>query len=728
MNPKRKIARRIVLSVVSVIVLLLVSIGIQVAFNLGIDPLPSGPETSFDTGGGERLLFYYDALVNGDGLPAGIDLTETFVNSELAGSIAYVDARYDVADFRVNTLVRLYLSFGDILPASSVAELERVLLGFKYWMDQGGEDSMCYWSENHQILFAASEYLVGQTFPDRVFAVDGKTGAEHMAMAADRVNAWMELRFDYGFTEWYSNNYYPEDIGPMANFIQFAADEAMVNRMKMIMDLLWFDLANQSYRYEGVDGEGDPRTYYVFLSSSGRMYSDNRVSDDIGNRMRNYVDFIVQPAATEAYEDGWKFSRNGFFNCFRQMMEAVDGEGDPYYEVPAAIRAIFDAPAGAKVVRSSQSLDVEELDGEGLLGQEDKQIMMQFGMEAFTNPEVIDNTIAYIGKNDMFTNEFLNDFKLVNIWLLRALKLLDAVSAVLKPSTDGVAIERANVYTYVTDHYSMHTAQAYQPGGYADQQAVQSINLTNDLSLFTSQPAKIPRRSGTPTYWVGNGRNPYSVQERNVSISIYCPPDKAGFMEPMVVPDTTHAFFPVQLFDDVDSSLLADGMIFGTVNGTHVAILSRHPLAFVPFAVSDLEGDRDDMLVRGSAGTVLTDDYDLVQSGAGMHYFVIELSSDATETFDAFKMRVRANELTWDPVSVSYRTILDGDVAPTLLAATYDVSFALDGVVQDLQYDRYECAYVDGGAIARKAEEIVFAFGGHTLTLNYAQNVRSEDD
>ncbi|MDP3130032.1 MAG: hypothetical protein Q8N15_01735, partial [Bacillota bacterium] len=159
MKPKRKTAKRIVLSVVLFLVLLLVSVGVQVAVNIGIDPLPSGPETSFDTGGGERLLFYYDSLVNGTGLPDGIDLTEAFVNAELAGSIAYVDARYDVADFRVNSLVRLYLSYGEIMPASSVAELERVLLGFKYWMDQGGEDSMCYWSENHQILFSVSEYL-----------------------------------------------------------------------------------------------------------------------------------------------------------------------------------------------------------------------------------------------------------------------------------------------------------------------------------------------------------------------------------------------------------------------------------------------------------------------------------------------------------------------------------------------------------------------------------------
>ncbi|MCK7485127.1 MAG: hypothetical protein MZU97_05925 [Bacillus subtilis] len=71
-------------------------------------------------------------------------------------------------------------------------------------------------------MFSTQEYLVGQTFPDEIFVVDGKTGREHMEMAKVRVEAWMYQRFHYGFTEWYSNNYYPEDVGPMANFIQFA--------------------------------------------------------------------------------------------------------------------------------------------------------------------------------------------------------------------------------------------------------------------------------------------------------------------------------------------------------------------------------------------------------------------------------------------------------------------------------------------------------------------------
>ena len=92
-------------------------------------------------------------------------------------------------------------------------------------MDQPGQDSMCFWSENHQILFAASEYLAGQYYPDETFSNDGKKGTEHMAIARERIMIWLEQRWLYGFTEWYSSVYYVEDIAPLANLIEFADDD-----------------------------------------------------------------------------------------------------------------------------------------------------------------------------------------------------------------------------------------------------------------------------------------------------------------------------------------------------------------------------------------------------------------------------------------------------------------------------------------------------------------------
>jgi hypothetical protein len=720
--------KKTVLSIILVLFLFLLSLGIQFAINMQISPLPQRPSGPYNSGGGDRLLYYFYKTSKGEALPEGIVLSDEFINSELSGTFDYINGRYDVADFRVQALVRFYLSFKDELNADTQEDIKRVLLDFKYWMDQGGEDSMCYWSENHQILFASSEYLVGQTFPDEIFTVDGKTGAEHMEMAERRINAWMEQRYLYGFTEWYSNNYYPEDIAPMSNIIQFSNNSTMVSRMKIIMDLLWYDMASQSFKYEGVDPVTFlPRTYYIFVSSSGRMYSDNRVSDDHGNRMRPFIDFVMQPLETKDLANSWFTSSSGFFNSFRQMSEATDDFGNPYYVVPEVIKEIFDDASPEKIIRSTQSLNVEELKGEGLLGLEDHQIMMQWNMEAFSNPAVVDNTINYMSKHNMFRNDFLNDFKLVNLWPLRLFNLLGWVSETLQPSTNGVAIERANVYTYKTPYYSMHTAQAYQPGEYADQHAISQINLTNQVSVFTTQPAKIPRRSGTPTYWTGNGRQGYLVQEKNVSIQIYQPPTKVGFMEPMIMKEMTHVYFPYQLFDEVDETRLEDGYIFGRVGAAMIAIKARYALEFVPFEISNQEGNRDDLLVRGSVKDTITEKYDLVQKGAGDHYFVFELSDTTTESFGAFISRFLSNTITYNESehSVTYQTVLSQESQISTLKAIYATSFSVNNQILDLEYLRFEGPYVAPLGIQRKPETIIFEFNSRRLTLNYQNLTRT---
>jgi len=714
--------KKIVVSIIIVLSLFLASIGIQFAYNMSIKPLPQRPIESFNSGGGDRLLVYFYRQEKGEPLPEGVILTDAFIASELEGTFRYINGRYDVADFRVNQLVRFYLTFKDHLSEDIQEDIKEVLLNFKYWMDQGGEDSMCYWSENHQILFAVSEYLVGQTFPDDIFAVDGKTGLEHQIMAENRIKHWMSQRFLYGFTEWYSSNYYPEDVSPMSNFIQFAKNEDMVLQMKMIMDLIWFDMASQSFRHEGIDDmSGLPRVYYIFNASSGRAYSDNRMSDDQGNRMRPFIDYVMQKDETKDFEVSWLTSMNGFFNGFRQMMEAKDDFGNPFYEIPLVIKEIFDDPHPEKIIKSSQSLNVEELEGEGLLGQEDHQIMMQWNMEAFSNPAVVDNTIKYISKNNMFTNDFLNDFKLVNLWPLRAFNLLGMVSQKLEPATNGVAIERANVYTYKTSDYFMSTAQAYQAGEYGDQHAISQVNLSHQVSVFSTQPAKIPRRGGTPTYWTGNGRQGYLVQEKNVNIAIYQPPTKVGFMEPMIMKEMTHVFFPYQLFDEVNDLHLENGYIFGRVGDAMIGIKSRYAMSFVPFSQSNIEGNRDDMLVRGSVKDVLTEKYDLVQKGEGTHYFITELSSTSVESMSQFVNRMMSNEITYEDThkSVSYGTRLNGEHSVTSLIATYDHSFLVNQLERNLAYARYESVYVLDGIIDRKPSDIRFEFNGHALSLNF---------
>ena len=87
---------------------------------------------------------------------------------------------------------------------------------------------MCYWSENHQILFASAEYLIGQLYPENVFPSSGLTGRQHMEKARLRMLDWFEMRWNYGFIEYYSGVYYKEDVGALINVIDYADDEELV--------------------------------------------------------------------------------------------------------------------------------------------------------------------------------------------------------------------------------------------------------------------------------------------------------------------------------------------------------------------------------------------------------------------------------------------------------------------------------------------------------------------
>lgn len=640
------------------------------------------------------------------------------VSANLEGALERIDIREDCADFTAAGLIRFYIENKHRLAEKNKEEIKTSLTGFKYWMDQydGRSDGMCHWSENHQILFATTEYLVGAEWPDTTFA-DGKTGREHIELAKVRIEAWMSQRFYYGFNEYYSNNYYPEDIAPMANFIQFARveDSDMVERMKIVMDIIWIDIATQSWKYTDADGN----TQYAFLSASGRMYMDNKCSDDTGNRLRPYINLVLENG------EDYKSESNRFFVCFRRMYEA-ELNGEPIYRIPEVIKAIFDDPAKEQIVKSSNGITLDELVSDGFVGPEVHQIMMQMGMEAFSNSQVIDNSIKYLNKNKLFRNEFLNDFKLVNLWPLTLTNSLGFLSGVLNPSTDGKAIQRANVYTFQTPYYSMSTAQAHFAGDYADQHQINISTLAGDLSVFTAQPMRNNTRG---QYWVGYGRLPYSVQDKNVNISIYTIPKSAGMLEPHIV-KYTHAYFPIGLFDEVNLEHMEEGYVFGKKGDSYIMLLAKSDGEGTLMFKNDMpDVSREDIVadmskIKDSVRELIEASgdlrYDLIFEGGTSHAWITELgSAEADGSFNAFVSKMLANNCDYNDMTVCYES---GERA---FNVKYGENFSINGERINTDYARYESAYVNA-KVERKSEIISFTFGGKTLTLNYKEGLRGE--
>lgn len=195
----------------------------------------------------------------------------------IEAAIASINQRADCSDFYLIGLLGMLYRFGEEpeFPAAIKPALEACILNFKYWIDEPGDDAMCYWTENHQILFHACEILAGQLFPERIFTNNGQTGAWHRAKGEERALSWLRKRMAGGFQEWDSNCYFEEDVLALSHLIDLAATDEIAELAAIVLDKLCFTLAVNSFK--GVFGSTHGRTY-ARLIKGGRSESTSPIA------------------------------------------------------------------------------------------------------------------------------------------------------------------------------------------------------------------------------------------------------------------------------------------------------------------------------------------------------------------------------------------------------------------------------------------------------------------
>lgn len=199
-----------------------------------------------------------------------LGLIETVSSEAVELACHFLESRYDCADFyAIGLLALLYRNperAAPIIRPDDQQRIESALRGFKFWLDEPGLDAMCYFTENHQVLFHVSSYLSGQLWPDAVFANSGRTGREHMALAVPRITDWILTRLRGSFSEWDSNAYMALDAFAMLAVVEFAEDARLRALATTLLDKLFFLLACQSFR--GVHGSTHGRCYVAGLKSA----------------------------------------------------------------------------------------------------------------------------------------------------------------------------------------------------------------------------------------------------------------------------------------------------------------------------------------------------------------------------------------------------------------------------------------------------------------------------
>lgn len=453
---------------------------------------------------------------------------------------AFVDARIDCADFRALTLVMLLEKFADLLSDATRQRIRRSLTGFRYWMSEPGDDSMCFWSENHQAIFATCEYLAGGQFATDVFA-DGTTGAAHRRRARARLVRWLELRQRFGFSEWLSNTYYEEDTAPLALLVDHAEPD-IADGARAVLDILMRDLATHSFRGR-------------FGASSGRCYERQKKQPETAD-----VTDIVQHA--------FGFFAGRRLDHARMSTPLVLSS----YRVPDDIRALAHSTK-TTTVQTTHGLELGEVSRLALDADDEASIF--WAMEAFTTPESIRSTMDAFVRWGMHSNGFLSALA---PFVKVPGALMPTLVRVLNPATRGTALQRAEVITHRGPHGMLSSVQHHHPRTFGDQQHIWQATLPGDVSVFSTHPGGAwfddVARNFSPSAWVGNGRMPDVVQRDGMLAVLYDTRGRKGYLEKERA-RWSHLYWPEDRFE---RTVRSDNVLVGQVEDSLLGVRAARPI------------------------------------------------------------------------------------------------------------------------------------------------------
>ena len=156
------------------------------------------------------------------------DATDRLIDAALPA----IDDCYDCADFLLVPLIWARARWGDRIGPATRARLDSAILGFRYWMDEPGNDVMWFFSENHALLFHTACYLAGTLFPDARFRRSGRAGHEQRAAGRARLLAWFDHFERVEMGEWNSAPYFPIDFKGLVALLALAPDADIRERAR----------------------------------------------------------------------------------------------------------------------------------------------------------------------------------------------------------------------------------------------------------------------------------------------------------------------------------------------------------------------------------------------------------------------------------------------------------------------------------------------------------------
>jgi hypothetical protein len=591
----------------------------------------------------------------------------------------------DTSDFDVNRLLFLWYRARDQLDQELVDAIGERLLAFKYWQTEptpdGIVDDQYYWTENHQIIFLADEYIAGQAFPDREFTNSGMTGREHMEHAEPLIRRWIDLRSRFGWSEWLSNVYYMEDLMGLVLLAEHSDDEELATLASMAIDLLLFEIASHTQ-----DG--------AFGATHGRSYKKDKMTaldEDNFNLSKMLFDDTDHP-----YQ--------GVDNAMLLAMARR-------YRPPEVVRRVATSDE-VSIDRSRMSIPLDPLapvepDPKGPYGldyDDPDNAMVWWGIGGQFAWQVVPLTVQMMQGYELWEGELYRraaDFR--PIVESSTIPELRDLAHSLAPMLNAGLLSEVNTYTWRSPEVMLSTAQDWLPGLNSEQVHTWQATIDPNAQVFTNHPAEPLDEDldwhTNSRYWTGTATNPRALQFENVGISIYQPTYEPGALPGFDYQPFTHAYFPQDHFDEV---VERDGWTIGRKGDGYIGLWSKRPTSW-------LEYDSSRFATRG-----MTEPFDLIAEGGPDNVWIVEVGrAPEWASFDVFVDAITGADVeVGDDLSGVYVSPTRGEVRFGL-----DGPFEVDGAEVTLaDYPRYDNPWAE---VAFDSRQYRIEADGWVLELDF---------
>ncbi|MFV0504960.1 MAG: hypothetical protein ACK5LT_13500 [Lachnospirales bacterium] len=186
-----------------------------------------------------------------------------------------IESRIDCSDFLLIGIIRLMKNY--TLTKELSSEILDVIKNYRYWMDENGKDGMCFWSENHSLMFYGCQLIIGNTFPEELFYRSGRTGQEQYNLAYKKVEEWLDNVFEEGFEEFLSGSYMCVTTIALLNIIDFA-DDNLSKKAICVLDILLTQLCKHTFKGTVISPQGRVYRDIIYPFTQGEQSLINYIS------------------------------------------------------------------------------------------------------------------------------------------------------------------------------------------------------------------------------------------------------------------------------------------------------------------------------------------------------------------------------------------------------------------------------------------------------------------